>query len=237
MSINQQIANIIGVSWAERIGYVFDTPIIKRLMSVLRVERQKFAIYPDSQDVFNALKLCPFDKVKVIIMAQDPYHTPDVAHGLAFSSKKQGYIPPSLQNIFKEIKSDIVEPSGELLYSPTGDLTSWAEQGVLLLNRVLTVRGGLAGSHQNIGWEFFTDAILKALLHNQLKSLDEPYVYMLWGAHAQTAKSLIDPFRDVILEAPHPSPLSAHRGFLGCKHFSLCNSHLIKSGQQPINWV
>lgn len=184
-------------------------------------------IYPPQSDVFNALKYTPLDKVKVVILGQDPYHGPNQAHGLCFSVKAGVKTPPSLRNMYKELLTDIdgfTEPSH-------GTLTPWAEQGVLLLNTVLTVEQGKAHSHAKWGWETFTDKIIDVVNANC-----ENVVFLLWGSHAQKKGKHIDRDKHKVLHAPHPSPLSAHRGFLGCKHFSQTNQYLIDKGKAPINW-
>ncbi|NVJ68258.1 MAG: uracil-DNA glycosylase [Gammaproteobacteria bacterium] len=183
-------------------------------------------IYPAKKKVFQALNSTPFDQVKVVILGQDPYHGPNQANGLCFSVNKEIPLPPSLRNIYKEIEQDL---GCEM--PRHGDLSHWAKQGVLLLNAVLTVEDGQAGSHANRGWEKVTDSIIQSL--NQL---DHSVVFLLWGAYAQKKSSLIDS-KHHILKAPHPSPLSAHRGFFGCKHFSKCNQILVEHGQTPIQWA
>ncbi len=182
--------------------------------------------YPDKKHIFKALEICPIENTKVVILGQDPYHGENQAHGLAFSVPEFIPIPPSLRNIFKELSSDL-----EISNPKHGDLTSWAKQGVLLLNTVLTVQPGKPGSHQKIGWEDYTDSIIKKL-NDEKKHL----VYMLWGKNAQTKEALIDIGKNLILKAPHPSPLSAYRGFWGCKHFSKCNAYLKSKKVRGINW-
>lgn len=186
-------------------------------------ERRKFVIFPDEDDVFKAFKLSPFDKTRVVIMGQDPYHTKGQANGLSFSIKEGGKISPSLRNIFKELG---LKPP----YS--GDLTDWAEQGVLLLNCVLTVREGSPNSHKGIGWEKYIDANLAAL-----NLRETPVVFLLWGKEAQQKENLITNPAHLILKAAHPSPMSADRGFFGCNHFNLVNDFLVKNGQSPIDWT
>ncbi len=214
-------------SWKERLGGVFATPELQQLAAFLRAEKAAGkVIYPPGSQIFAALDSTPFDRVKVVILGQDPYHGPGQAHGLCFSVAPGVAVPPSLQNIFKEITRDLDLPR------PThGCLTAWAKQGVLLLNAVLTVERGLAGSHQGKGWEILTDACIEALNRER-----EGLVFLLWGSHAQTKGRLIDSQRHLILKAPHPSPLSAHRGFLGCGHFSRANRYLEQSGRSPIDW-
>ncbi|MDD4545008.1 MAG: uracil-DNA glycosylase, partial [Bacteroidales bacterium] len=177
-------------------------------------------------EIFNAFNLCPFSNTKIVIIGQDPYHEPNQAHGLCFSVKEPTPIPPSLQNIYKEIESDLgIKPR------ETGDLTSWARQGVLLLNATLTVQAHRAGSHQNKGWEEFTDSVIR-IISEKKKNV----VFILWGAYAQKKSVLIDETKHLILISPHPSPLSAYRGFFGNKHFSKANDYLETKGISPINW-
>lgn len=183
-------------------------------------------IYPAEAQIFTAFTLCPFDKVRVVILGQDPYHGPRQAHGLAFSVQTGAKIPPSLRNIYKEVVTDV----GSTVI-PDGNLTPWTTQGVLLLNTVLTVRAGEPGSHRGLGWEHFTDAVISTI-SMQKKGV----VFLLWGADAQAKINLINTNKHTILTASHPSPLSAHRGFLGCQHFSKTNSYLIEAGQLPIIW-
>lgn len=182
-------------------------------------------IYPESELVFNALNSTPLEQVKVVILGQDPYHGPGQAHGLSFSVPNGIRIPPSLKNIFKEQAADLK------IYNTTGNLSSWAEQGVLLLNSVLTVEQSQAASHQNQGWEKFTDEVISLI-----NKSSHGVVFMLWGAYAQKKGRKIDANKHLILQAPHPSPLSAHRGFLGCQHFSQANNYLVKQGKTSINW-
>ena len=183
-------------------------------------------IYPANNEVFSSLQITPFSKVKVVILGQDPYHGPGQAHGLAFSVKPGVQLPPSLQNIYKELNSDLNIPIPK-----TGYLQSWAEQGVLLLNAVLTVEDSRAGAHANKGWETFTDKVISELAAHR-----EQLVFMLWGSYAQKKAESVNFEKHLVLKAPHPSPLSAHRGFLGCKHFSKANDYLIKQGIDPIDW-
>ena len=214
-------------SWKARVGSYFDRPDMQALSAFLRAElRAGKAIYPPPQRIFAALDSTPFEQVKVVILGQDPYHGPGQAHGLCFSVLPGVPIPPSLDNIFKEIERDLGIPRPD-----HGCLLPWARQGVLLLNAVLTVERGLAGSHQGKGWEGFTDACVAALDRER-----EGLVFLLWGSYAQAKGRLIDPRRHRVLKAPHPSPLSAHRGFLGCGHFGTANRHLESRGQSPIEW-
>ncbi len=214
-------------SWKQRVGAVFETPQMQELSMFLRAEKAAGKlIYPPGSQIFAALDSTPFERVKVVILGQDPYHGPGQAHGLCFSVVPGVAIPPSLLNVFKEISRDLALPR------PThGCLTSWAEQGVLLLNNALTVEHGIAGSHKDKGWEALTDACISALSGER-----EGLVFLLWGSHAQAKGRLIDSHRHLILKAPHPSPLSAHRGFLGCGHFSRTNRYLEENGRAPIHW-
>ncbi len=213
--------------WMQHVGKQFDLPYMERLRQFLQQEKMAGKmIYPKGAQIFNALDSTPFSQVKVVILGQDPYHGPNQAHGLCFSVPKGVAKPPSLMNIFKEIESDCgVKMPGH------GELTGWAKQGVLLLNATLTVENGRAGSHQNKGWEEFTDSVIRAL-----NDQHEHLVFMLWGAYAQKKGAFIDRTRHLVLESVHPSPLSAHRGFMGCKHFSKANAYLIAHGKEPIAW-
>lgn len=215
-------------SWKEALAKEFDKSYFKHVTDFVRDEYQSDTIYPEPKSVFRAFDLCPFNQVRVVILGQDPYHGPRQANGLCFSVQDGTPIPPSLQNIYKEIKADTGESS---LTARDGDLTPWARQGVLLLNATLTVRAGQAGSHQGRGWEEFTDAVVCQL--NQKK---EGLVFLLWGKYAQEKGKNIDWHRHLVLEAPHPSPFSAHSGFFGCRHFSQTNTYLKERGQQPIVW-
>jgi uracil-DNA glycosylase len=213
--------------WLELLSSEFQQPYMVALRTFLRAEKLAGkVIYPRGGDFFYALDATPPSSVRVVILGQDPYHGPDQAHGLSFSVKKGVRVPPSLSNIFTELESDlgIKRPSH-------GDLTGWAMQGVLLLNSVLSVEQGRAGSHQGRGWEQFTDAVVSAL-----NKSERPLVFMLWGAHAQRKGAAIDQQRHCILRAPHPSPLSAHRGFFGCRHFSQANAFLGAQGLQSVDW-
>ena len=212
-------------SWLDLLANETNKDYFIALQSFLKNEREKYDIYPEDDLVFNALNYVPYDKVKVVILGQDPYHEPGQAHGLSFSVLDPTPLPPSLVNIFQEIKSDTgVTPL------QSGDLSRWAKQGVLLLNTTLTVRKHAAMSHKGKGWEQFTGKIIELLAKRK-----EPIVFMLWGSHAQQFAPIIEP-QHLVLKAPHPSPLSAYRGFFGCKHFSKCNEFLIKNGQSPIDW-
>jgi uracil-DNA glycosylase len=213
-------------SWKQALKNAFQQDSFLNLVSFIRDEYSREKIFPEGKNIFNAFWHCPIDKVKVVILGQDPYHGPDQAHGLSFSVKPGIPFPPSLLNIFKEIKSDLGKDM-----PPNGDLTRWADQGVFLLNATLTVKAHQAGSHQKKGWEEFTDEVIKTISRER-----ENAVFLLWGAFAQKKSELIDSSKHFILKAPHPSPLSAHRGFLGCKHFSKTNDYLISKGLTPIDW-
>ena len=213
-------------SWEKVLQTEFDKPYFKDLTDFVRSEYATATIYPPASLIFNAFNLCPFSKVKVVIIGQDPYHGPGQAHGLCFSVNDGVQFPPSLQNIFKEIKSDLDIP-----IPTSGNLTRWAEQGVLLLNATLTVRAHSAGSHQKKGWETFTDSVIRILAEQK-----ENLVFILWGAYAQKKGAFIDKNRHLILSSAHPSPLSAYNGFFGNHHFSLTNEWLQKHGIDTINW-
>ncbi|MBD5294089.1 MAG: uracil-DNA glycosylase [Bacteroides sp.] len=213
-------------SWAERLEGVFASAEWERLAEFVRREYANELIFPPAGKIFAALDSCPFDRVKVVIIGQDPYHGVGQANGLAFSVAPGVAIPPSLQNIFKEVSADMGVPM-----PVDGDLTRWAEQGVLLLNSSLTVKAGKPASHAGMGWEVMTDAAIKALSDGR-----ENLVFLLWGAHAGKKSGLIDPSKNLILKAPHPSPLSAHRGFFGCRHFSRTNAYLQVHNISPIVW-
>ncbi|MDR3267068.1 MAG: uracil-DNA glycosylase [Tannerella sp.] len=213
-------------SWKECLKDEFEKPYFKQVTDYVRDEYKKNAIYPAAKFILNAFNLCPFDKVKVVLLGQDPYHEPGQAHGLCFSVQSGIAFPPSLRNIFKEINSDLGKPIPQ-----NGDLTRWAEQGILLLNATLTVRAHLAASHQGKGWETFTDAVIRKLALER-----KNIVYILWGAYAQRKAEMIDSRQNLVLQSPHPSPLSASRGFFGNKHFSKTNEYLEKTGQKTIEW-
>lgn len=215
----------IGNSWDEILKEDFDSDSYRRLRVFLADEYRRHVVYPDMHDIFNALKATPYEDVKVVLLGQDPYHNPGQAHGMCFSVKPGVDAPPSLVNVFKEIKSDV----GIDNVSPY--LVGWAKQGALLLNTVLTVRAGEANSHKGKGWEVLTDSIIR-----HLNDREEPIVFMLWGGNARSKKALITAPQHLILECAHPSPLSAYNGFFGCKHFSKCNDFLLKHGKTPINW-
>lgn len=223
---NEKINPRLEKSWLHALQSEFSKPYFKSLKSFLVEEKKQFEVYPRNNDIFRALDHTPLDKVKVVILGQDPYHGPNQANGLCFSVNEGIKFPPSLRNIFTELKSDtgIDAPV-------SGDLTAWADQGVLLLNATLTVRKSQAGSHQNKGWEEFTDAIVDVL--NEQK---ENLVFLLWGNYAQKKASRISAEKHHLLKCPHPSPFSAHSGFFGCKHFSKTNELLHLKGLEPINW-
>ncbi|MBQ7658359.1 MAG: uracil-DNA glycosylase [Butyrivibrio sp.] len=213
--------------WLEAVGGEFKKPYYKNLYEFVKKEYSTHVVYPPSEDIFNALHFTALKDVKVLILGQDPYHEPGQAHGLSFSVLPgKADTPPSLQNIYKELHDDLG------CYIPNnGYLKKWADQGVLMLNTVLTVRAHAANSHQGKGWEQFTDAIIQAV-----NKKDEPVVYMLWGRPAQMKRSMLDNPKHLVLTAPHPSPLSAYRGFFGCKHFSKANEFLKANGLEPIDW-
>ena len=213
-------------SWQEVLQTEFDKPYFENLVGFVKQEYASSTIFPPAGQIFSAFNTCPFSNVKVVILGQDPYHGPGQAHGLCFSVNDGIPFPPSLQNIFKEIASDL-----GLSIPNSGNLTRWAEQGVLLLNATLTVRASQAGSHQGKGWEEFTDAVIKIISEKA-----ENVVFILWGSYAIKKKALIDASKHCILTAPHPSPLSSYRGFFGCKHFSKTNEYLQSVGKTPIAW-
>lgn len=213
-------------SWKQHIGAEFDKQYFMDLTQFVRSEYMHTTCYPPGNLIFNAFNLCPFDKVKVVIIGQDPYHGPGQANGLCFSVGDGVPFPPSLVNIFKEVHDDTGAP-----VPASGNLDRWAEQGVLLLNAVLTVRAHEAASHAGHGWERFTDEVVKAIALRK-----QGVVYMLWGSYAQRKASVVDPQRNCILKAVHPSPLSAYRGFFGCRHFSRANEYLQSIGREPIRW-
>jgi uracil-DNA glycosylase len=214
-------------SWKQRVGDYLQRPDMQALAAFLREEKRAGKqLYPPGADIFNAFAHTPFDAVRVVILGQDPYHAPGQAHGLCFSVRPGVRVPPSLDNIFREIQRDLGIPR-----PAHGCLTAWADRGVLLLNSVLTVEQGRAGAHQGKGWEGFTDAAVAALNRER-----EGLVFLLWGAFAQRKGALIDRQRHCVLTAVHPSPLSAHRGFIGCGHFSAANRYLQSRGQPPVDW-
>ncbi len=213
-------------SWKDALGAEFDKEYFIKLTDFVRAEYLSGrAVYPAPQNIFNAFNLCPIDKVKVVIIGQDPYHEPGQAHGLCFSVLPPTPVPPSLVNIYKEIESDLGRKS-----ITNGDLTHWANQGVLLLNSTLTVKAHRAASHAGHGWEEFTDAVIRTV------SMRDNIVYMLWGSYAQKKAAFVSPDNNLVLKSVHPSPLSAYRGFFGCRHFSRANEYLEKNGKSPIEW-
>lgn len=213
-------------SWKEHLQQEFEKPYFRTLTDFVRKEYAARTVYPPAKLIFNAFDSCPFNKVKVVIVGQDPYHEPGQAHGLCFSVNDGVQIPPSLVNIYKEIEDDLGIPAPR-----SGDLTRWAKQGVLLLNATLTVQAHHAGSHQGKGWEEFTDAAIKRLAEER-----DHLVFILWGAYAQRKGASIDANRHLILKSPHPSPLSAHRGFFGNNHFSKANDYLSAHNMEPVRW-
>lgn len=213
-------------SWHNVLKDEFEKPYFKQLVEFVKAEYQTQTVYPKGKDIFRAFDLTPFTDVKVVILGQDPYHEPSQAHGLCFSVADGVPFPPSLRNILKEIETDL-----QLPFPKSGDLTRWANQGVLLLNATLTVRAHQAGSHQNRGWEQFTDAVIQKLATER-----EGLVFVLWGAYAQKKGAFVDQKRHLVLTSVHPSPLSAHRGFFGNHHFSKVNDFLKSRNIVPINW-
>lgn len=216
----------IASSWKEKLAPEFSRDYFQKLTEFVRSEYSKGVVYPPGKEIFKAFDHCDFDEVKVVILGQDPYHGPGQANGLCFSVRDGMKMPPSLVNIFKEIKNDLGIDT-----PPSGNLDRWARQGVLLLNATLTVRGASPGSHQNKGWELFTDRVIASISEEKTG-----VVFLLWGAYAQRKGSMIDWSRHLVLESPHPSPFSADRGFFGCKHFSKVNKYLTELGKSPINW-
>jgi uracil-DNA glycosylase len=220
------MAQIAG-DWLPAVRAEFKKPYYRELYQFVRKEYESGTVFPPADQIFNALHLTPLSKVKVVILGQDPYHNVHQAHGLCFSvPEDQREIPPSLINIYRELHDDV-----GCRMPQTGCLTKWAEQGVLLLNTVLTVRAHQPNSHRNHGWEQFTDAIIRAV-----ETQDRPIVYMLWGTPAQSKAPMVTNPKHLVLKAPHPSPLSAYRGFFGCRHFSQCNEFLKTHGETPVDW-
>jgi len=217
---------ILHNDWDGVVGEQFRLPYYLRLREFLKTEYRTRIVYPEPNDIFNALHRTPYAGVKAVILGQDPYHGPGQAHGLSFSVKPGVALPPSLQNIFKELRDDLGVP-----IPAHGHLTAWAERGVLLLNTVLTVREGEPNSHKGQGWETFTDAVVEALDRR-----DRPVAFVLWGSHAQAKGARIDATKHFVLRSPHPSPLSAHRGFFGSRPFSRINAWLESRGETPIDW-
>ena len=216
----------IAEDWKEILAPEFDKPYFEQLTNFVRDEYASRRIYPRGSNIFRAFDKCPFERLKVVIIGQDPYHGPGQANGLCFSVVAGSFITPSLQNIVKEVHDDTGAP-----IPVSGNLDRWAEQGVLLLNAVLTVREHEAASHAGRGWETFTDAVVKAIAERK-----EGIVYMLWGSYAQRKGAIANPSRNLILKAVHPSPLSVYRGFFGCRHFSKANEYLQSIGKTPIEW-
>lgn len=216
----------IDSSWEDVLKDEFEKPYFKALTEFIKQEYSTKTVYPPGPFIFKAFNECPFDKLKVVILGQDPYHTPGVANGLSFSANPDKKVPPSLQNIYKELNADLGVP-----ISTNPDLTKWAEQGVLLLNATLTVVQGQAGSHQGKGWEEFTNKVIEII-----STKKENMVFILWGAYAQKKEVLVDSTKHLVIKSPHPSPFSAHNGFFGSKPFSKTNSYLKDKGLTPINW-
>lgn len=216
----------IAEDWKEILREEFSKPYFEELVSFVKQEYASGEVFPAGRNIFRAFDKCPFEKLKVVIIGQDPYHGDGQANGLCFSVNEGVPFPPSLKNIFKEVSDDIGVPVPR-----SGELDRWAEQGVLMLNAVLTVRAHNAASHAGRGWEKFTDAVVKAIAERK-----QGVVYMLWGSYAQRKGAIADPKQNLILHAVHPSPLSAYRGFFGCKHFSQANNYLISIGKEPIEW-
>lgn len=212
--------------WKELLAEEFDKPYFNDLVRFVKEEYAQGVVYPSGANIFRAFDKCPFERLKVVIIGQDPYHGPNQANGLCFSVNDGVAFPPSLQNIFKEVSSDI-----GVAMPTSGNLDRWAEQGVLLLNAVLTVRAHNAASHAGRGWEQFTDAVVRTVAERK-----QGVVYMLWGSYAQRKGAIVDGSKNLILKSVHPSPLSAYRGFFGCRHFSLANGYLKQLGKEPICW-
>ncbi len=226
-SVSSSVFPALPSDWDAALAPEFSRPYMASLKHFLANEMAGQQIFPAGEDIFAAFTMTPLSQVRVVILGQDPYHGPSQAHGLSFSVRQGIKLPPSLRNIYKEIEREYGAPA-----PVNGDLTRWAKQGVLLLNATLTVRAGEAGSHQKRGWEEFTDSAIRAVSAKQ-----EPVVFMLWGSYAQKKGECIDRTRHLILEAPHPSPLSAHRGFIGCGHFRKANDFLASHGIQPVDWL
>ena len=215
-------------TWQKHLAGEFEKQYFSELTAFVKKEYQEGEVYPAPKNIFRAFDLCPFEKVRVVILGQDPYHGEGQANGLAFAVGDEEALPPSLRNIFKEIENDLGKP----LVHESGNLSRWAKQGVLLLNATLTVRAHRAGSHQEKGWELFTDTAIKALSEER-----EHLVFMLWGNYAKNKGVRTDRAKHLVLEAPHPSPLSAHNGFFGSRHFSKANDYLINHNETPIDWL
>ena len=216
----------LGGGWDELLAPLFKDEKYLKIREFLKEEYSRYTVYPDMYDLYNCFRFTPFESLKAVILGQDPYHEPGQAHGLCFSVKRGVPLPPSLQNIYKEIESDlkIKEPD-------CGDLTKWAKEGVLLLNTTLTVRAHLANSHSKCGWAWFTDSVIKLISDKTTGT-----VFILWGGNARSKAPLIDESKHLILQCAHPSPLSAYNGFFGCRHFSKTNEYLISRGKTPIDW-
>jgi uracil-DNA glycosylase len=227
-AIVEHMAVKIEPSWEAALHEEFEKPYFNELTEFVKGEYAGEAVYPPPKFIFRAFDLCPFDKVKVVILGQDPYHGPKQANGLCFAVSDGVALPPSLQNIFKEIESDL----GESIIHKTGDLERWATQGVLLLNATLTVKARMAGSHQGRGWEQFTDAAIAALSAER-----EHLVFILWGNYARAKGAHVDRTKHLVIESPHPSPFSAHSGFFGSRPFSRANAYLLEHGETPIDWL
>ncbi len=216
----------LGNSWDSLLADEFEKDYYKKLRGMLASEYKNYTVYPNMYDIFNALKYTPYENVKAVILGQDPYHQPNQAHGLCFSVKRGVPAPPSLQNIFKELKDDLgIDPPSH------GELTAWAKRGVLLLNTILTVRQGQPQSHRPLGWEIFTDRVIELL-----DAAPQPIVFLLWGGNAKAKRALLTNPDHLVLTAAHPSPLSAYNGFFGCRHFSKTNEFLTARGSDPIDW-
>ena len=216
----------IAADWREKLEDEFSKAYFTELITFVRAAYAEATVFPPGKEIFRAFDTCGFDQTRVVIVGQDPYHGAGQANGLCFSVRNGLRLPPSLVNIFKEVSADLNVPVPD-----NGDLERWAVQGVLLLNATLTVQSGSPGSHQNKGWEIFTDAVIEALSREKTG-----LVFLLWGSYAQNKGAVIDRKKHFVLEAPHPSPFSVHRGFFGCKHFSKTNAYLISKGQKPISW-
>ncbi len=216
----------LGGGWDELLAPLFADERYKKIREFLKEEYSTHVVYPDMYDLYNCFRYTPLNEVKAVLLGQDPYHNPNQAHGLCFSVKKGVQLPPSLVNIYKEIETDL-----GIKQPDCGDLTKWAKSGVLLMNTTLTVRAHMANSHSRCGWAWFTDSVIKLISENT-----ENVVFILWGGNARSKAPLIDGSKHLILQCPHPSPLSAFSGFFGCKHFSKTNEYLISHGKQPIDW-
>ncbi|MEM7376075.1 MAG: uracil-DNA glycosylase [Pseudomonadota bacterium] len=228
MQATERKAPAVDGSWLRHIGSEFEQTYMRELSAFLRQRKRAGAtVYPPGAEMFNALNACAFERVRVVVLGQDPYHGPGQAHGLSFSVRRGVDIPPSLRNIYDELHSDLgVAPAAH------GELQHWADQGVCLLNSVLSVERGRAGAHQGQGWERFTDVVVRTLAEQR-----EHVVFMLWGSYAQKKGQFIDQQRHLVIKSPHPSPLSAYRGFLGSKPFSRCNTYLERTGQAAVDWM